>query len=147
MKERKRRGVILISERHFSESVCRGSSELAVTVIVQHFLKSCESARRMIDISRAFAQREIGVGPARTSRVIVQILLIFWGRKIVKLASEQRVGVIELTLIRSLRVDWRPLRRFLLRGPKVRSIESSAGTARWTAGSSAGRARRTSGCH
>src|SRR4030095_6068071 len=64
--------------------------------IAQHFLEVCPSARWTIEISIAFAQRKIGVGPPGIPRVIVEIFLIFRDRQIVKLASEKRVRVIEL---------------------------------------------------
>src|SRR6266481_10114704 len=99
MKERKRRGVILISERHFSQSVRRGPGELAVAVVVQYFLEIRASARSAIEISIAFAKREVSVRTAKTSRIIVEILLIFRSRQVVKFASEQTVRVIKLTLI------------------------------------------------
>src|SRR6266436_8964312 len=99
MEERKRRSVIFVCERHFSESIRRRPGEFAVAVVVQHFLEICASARSAIEISIAFAQREVSVRTAKTSRIIVQILLIFRSRQVVKFASEQTVRVIKLTLI------------------------------------------------
>src|SRR3989442_6937130 len=98
MKERKRRGVILICKRHLCEGVRRGSGELAVAIVVEHFLQICASARDAIEVSIAFAKREVSVRPARTSRIILQVFLVFRNRQIVKLPSEQAVRVIELTL-------------------------------------------------
>src|SRR5437773_2083474 len=63
MKERKRRGIVLLRESRFSESVSGGSGEFAVAVVVQHFLEVCASAREAIEISIAFAQRKISVRP------------------------------------------------------------------------------------
>ena len=99
MKKRKRRRVILVCKRHLGESVCRGPGELAVAVVVQHFLEICPSARNAIEIPIAFAKREVSVRPARAPGIIVEILLIFRSRQIVKFSSEQTVRVIELTLI------------------------------------------------
>src|ERR1700730_2498344 len=98
MKKRKRRSVILFSERHLGKRVSGRSSELAIAVIVEHFLEICASARNAIEISIAFAQREVSVRPARAARIIIEIFLIFRGRQIVKLSSEQAVRVVELTL-------------------------------------------------
>ena len=114
MKERKRRGVILISECYFSERVRRWSSELAVAVVVQHFLEICASARNAIKISIAFAKREVSVCTTCATRIIVEILLIFRSRQIVKFAIKQTVRVIELTLIGRLAFARRRLRRFVL---------------------------------
>src|SRR5438094_662677 len=61
MKKRKRRAVILFCERHFSESIRRGPSKLAIAVVVKHFLEICASARGAIEISIAFAKREVSV--------------------------------------------------------------------------------------
>ena len=97
MKERKRRGVIFFGEGRFGKRVRRCSGEFAVTVVVEHFLKISTSVGKAIEISIAFAKREIGVRLARTSRIIVQIFLVFRDRQIVKLASKQAVGVFELT--------------------------------------------------
>src|SRR6266700_7392708 len=102
MKERKRRGVIFSGEGHFGKRVRRGSGELAVAIVVEHFLKICASTRNAIEISIALAKREVSVRPAGTSRIVVEIFLAFWNRQVVKFASKERVGVIELTLIRSL---------------------------------------------
>src|SRR6267378_2324196 len=99
MKERKRRGVILFGKRHFGKRVRRGSSELAVTIVIEHSLEICASARNAIEISIAFAKREVSVRPARTSRIIVEIFLIFRNRQIVKLASKQRICVLELATV------------------------------------------------
>src|ERR1700730_353960 len=98
MKKRKRRSVILFSERHLGKRVSGRSSELAVAVVVEHFLEICASARNAIEISIAFAEREVSIRPPRTPRVILDIFLIFRGRQVVKLAGEQAVRVIELTL-------------------------------------------------
>src|SRR5437867_1525601 len=117
MKERKRRGVILICKRDLSEGVGRRSGELAVAVIIEHFLQICPSARDAIEISIAFAKREVSVRPAGTSRIILQVFLVFRNRQIVKLASEQAVGVLELTPVSPLGIALRPLRRILLQGP------------------------------
>src|SRR5947207_10307385 len=99
MKKRKRRAIILFCERYFSESVRRRPCELAIAVIVKHFLEICASARSAIEISIAFAKREVSVRTACASRIIVEILLIFRSRQIVKFASEQTVCVLKLTLI------------------------------------------------
>ena len=116
MKERKRRGVIFFGEGRFGKRVRRGSGEFAVTVVVEHFLKISASVGKAIEISIAFAKREIGVRPARTSRIIVQIFLVFRDRQIVKLASEQAVGVFELTPVGPLRfARWGLGRVFLQR--------------------------------
>src|SRR5205823_13704586 len=93
MKERKRRGIVLLRESRFSESVSGGSGEFAVAVVVQHFLEVCASAREAIEISIAFAQRKISVRPAGKPRIIIEIFLIFRDRQIVKLARKKRVGV------------------------------------------------------
>src|SRR6266436_406384 len=97
MKERKRRGVILICKRDLCEGVARGSGELTVAIIVEHFLQICASARDAIEISIAFAEREVRIRPPRAPRIILQVFLVFRNRQIVKLASEQAVSVIELT--------------------------------------------------
>src|SRR5437870_13573449 len=102
MKERKRRRVILFCERQLGESIRRGASELAIAVVVKHFLKIRASAGNAIEISIALAKREVSVRPARTSRIILQVFLVFRNRQIVKLASEQAVGVLELTPVSPL---------------------------------------------
>src|SRR2546430_10053900 len=117
MKERKRRCVILICKRDLSEGVGRRSGELAVAVIIEHFLQICPSARNAIEISIALAKREVSVRPARTSRIILQVFLVFRNRQVVEFASEQAVSVLELTLISSLSIALGPLRRILLQGP------------------------------
>src|SRR5437762_6271291 len=114
MKERKRRGVILICKRDLSEGVGRRSGKLAVAVIIQHFLQICPGARDAIEISIAFAKREVSVRPAGPSRIIVQIFLVFRNRQIVKLASEQAVGVLELTPVGALGFARWSLRRIVL---------------------------------
>src|SRR6266700_1613314 len=116
MKKRKRRAIILFCERYFSESVRRRPCELAIAVIVKHLLEICASARSAIEISIAFAKREVSVRSAGTPRIIVEIFLIFRDRQIVELASEQAVSVLELTLISPLSIALGPLRRILLRG-------------------------------
>src|SRR4029077_2170780 len=98
MKEWKRGRVIFVRERHFRERIRRRSGEFAVAVVVEHFLEICPSAPGAPAISVAFAEGEVRVGPARAPGIIVEIFLIFGGRQIVKLASEQAVRVIELTL-------------------------------------------------
>src|SRR2546429_8743916 len=114
MKERKRRGVILICNRDHSEGVGRRSGELAVAVIIEHFLQICPSARDAIEISIAFAKREVSVRSARTSRIILQVFLVFRNRQIVKLASEQAIGVLELTPVSPLGfARWQLCRAFL----------------------------------
>src|SRR6266566_734348 len=117
MKKRKRRAIILFCERYFSESVRRRPCELAIAVIVKHLLEICASARSAIEISIAFAKREVSVRSAGTPRIIVEIFLIFRDRQIVELASEQAVSVLELTLISPLSIALGPLRRILLQGP------------------------------
>src|SRR2546430_8266140 len=108
MKERKRRGIVLLRESRFSESVSGGSGEFAIAVVVQHFLEVCASAREAIEISIAFAQRKISVRPAGQARIIIEIFLIFWDRQIVKFAREKRVRVIELAAVRRFVVArWR----------------------------------------
>src|SRR5258708_25358288 len=109
MKKRKRRSVTFVCERHFGESVCRRSGEFAVAVIVEHFLQICASTRSAIKISIAFSKREVSVRPTRTPRIIIQIFLIFRDRQVVQLASEQGVGVIELTTVGSLTFPRRQL--------------------------------------
>src|SRR5437762_13983641 len=98
MKQRKRRAIILFCERYFSESIRRRPCELAIAVIVKHLLEICASDRGAIEISIALTEREVSVRSARAHRIIVEIFLIFRDRQIVKLASEQAVRVIELTL-------------------------------------------------
>src|SRR5204862_7478294 len=110
MKKRKRRGVILVCKRHLCESVSGGPGELALAVVVQHFLEIGASARSAIEISIAFAKREVSVRTACASRIIVEILLIFRSRQIVTLASEQTVCVLKLPLNGRLLVA-RPRRR------------------------------------
>jgi hypothetical protein len=104
MKKRKRSGIIFARKRHLGERICRWSGEFAVGVIVEHLLEVCASARSATEVAIAFTQREVSVRPARSSGIIVEILLILRGRQIVKLASKQTVGVIELTLSCSLGV-------------------------------------------
>src|SRR3977135_1980199 len=108
MKERKRRGIILLYKRRLSESVRGGSGKFAIAVVAQYFLEVCASARQAIEISIAFGQRKISVGPARKPGIIIQIFLIFRDRKIVKFASEKRVRVIELATVRRFALSrWR----------------------------------------
>src|SRR5262245_10477024 len=54
-----------------------------------------------MEVPITLAKREIGVRAASASRVILQILLIFRNRQVVQFASEQAIGVLELTLIRA----------------------------------------------
>src|SRR4029077_424985 len=63
MKEGKRGSVILVCKRYFGESICRGAGEFAIAVVVEHFLQICASTGNAIEISIAFAQREISVCP------------------------------------------------------------------------------------
>ena len=100
MKERKGRGIVLLCKRRLSESVSGGSGKFTIAVVVQYFLEVCASARQAIEISIAFGQRKISVGPARKPRIIIEIFLIFRDRKIIKFASEKRVRVIELAAVR-----------------------------------------------
>src|SRR5438093_7238942 len=100
MKERKRRGIVLLRESRLGESVSGGSGKFAVAVVVEHFLEVCASIRQAIEISIAFAQRKIGVGPAGKPRIIIEIFLIFRDCQIVKFASEKRVRIIELAAVR-----------------------------------------------
>src|SRR5882724_10486 len=117
MKQRKRRSVILVCECHLSERVRRGPGEFTVAIIIQHSLQICASARNAIEISIAFPKREISIRPPGTSRIIIQVFLVFRDRQVIKFASEQAVGVLELTLISPLSIALRPLRRILLQGP------------------------------
>src|SRR6266480_3943035 len=96
MKERKGRGIVLLCKRRLGESVRGGSGKFAIAVVVQYFLEVCASAGQAIEISIAFGQRKISVGPARKPRIIIEIFLIFRDRKIVKFASEKCVRVIQL---------------------------------------------------
>src|SRR5438093_13087879 len=102
MNKRKRSCVVLFGECHFCKRVRRGSGELAVAIVVEHFLKIRASARNAIEISIALAKLEVSVRPARTSRIILQVFLVFRNRQIVKLASEQAVGVLQLTPVSPL---------------------------------------------
>src|SRR5205823_4760566 len=67
-----------------------------------------------MEVSIAFAEREISIRPASASRVVVEILLIFRDCQVVQFASEQAVGVLELTMI--------PERRLLKSGELCRLI-------------------------
>ena len=118
MKERKGRGIIFLFESHLSESVCGGSGKFAIAIIAQHSLEVCPSARWAIEISIAFAQRKIGVGPSRIPRVVVQIFLIFRDRQIVKFASEKRVRIIELAAIGRFAFSRRGFGKILHRRPR-----------------------------
>ena len=100
MKKRERRGVVFICERHLRERECRWPGEFAVAVLGEHFLQIGTSIRIAMEVSITFAKREISIRPASASRVVVEILLIFRDRQVVQFASEQAVGVVELTLIR-----------------------------------------------
>src|SRR5215468_3126727 len=102
MKQRKRSRIVFIRERHLGERICRRSGEFAVGIIVEHLLEVRASARSATEVAIAFTQREVSVRPARAPRIVVEIFLILRGRQIVKLASEQTVCIIELTLSRSL---------------------------------------------
>src|SRR5205809_7954073 len=97
MKERKRRGIVLLRESRFSESVSGGPGEFAVAVVVQHFLEVCASAREAIEISIAFVQRTISATPAGKPRINMEIFLISRNPQIVKLPRTKRVAVIVLT--------------------------------------------------
>src|SRR6266542_5602630 len=116
MKERKRPSVILFGERHFGKRVRRGSGELAVAIVVEHFLKIRASAGNALEISIALAKREVSVRPARTSRIILQVFLVFRNRQIVKFPSKQAVGVLELTLISPTSIALGPIRSILVKG-------------------------------
>jgi len=47
MKERKRRGIVLLRESRLGKSVRGGSGKFAVAVVVEHFLEVCAGARQM----------------------------------------------------------------------------------------------------
>src|SRR5260370_13634718 len=100
MKERKRRGIVLLRESRLRKGVTGGPGKFAVAVVVEHFLEVCASTRQAIEISIAFAQRKIGVGPAGKPRIIIEIFLIFRDCQIVKFASKKRVRIIELAAVR-----------------------------------------------
>src|SRR5437867_5345039 len=100
MKKRKRCGIVLLRESRLGESVSGGSGKFAVAVVVEHFLEVCASIRQAIEISIAFAQRKISVGPTGKPRIIIEIFLIFRDCQIVKFASEKRVRIIELAAVR-----------------------------------------------
>src|SRR5713101_4062613 len=118
MKERKRRRIVLLRESRFSESVSGGSGEFAIAVVVQHFLEVCASAREAIEISIAFAQRKISVGPAGKPRIIIEIFLIFRDCQIVKFASKKRVRIIELAAVRRFGFSRWWFRRIVRWGPR-----------------------------
>ena len=128
MKKRQRRGVVFICERHLRERECRWPGEFAVAVLGQHFLQIGTSIRIAMEVSITFAKREISIRPASASRVVVEILLIFRDRQVVQFASEQAVGVVELTLIRPFSFARRmvPKRRLLTSGELCRLIRPRA---------------------
>ena len=100
MEKRKRRSIIFLRKSHLGQRVRSGSGKLTVAIIAEDLLKICPSARWAIQISIAFANRKISVRPAGATRIIVKILLIFGNGEIVELASEKRVGIVELTAVR-----------------------------------------------
>src|SRR6266508_5768175 len=131
MKERKGRGIILVRESHLSESVRGRTGKFAITVVAQHLLKVSSSARRALEISIAFAQRKIGVGPPGRPRVIVQIFLIFRDRQIVQLASEKRVRIIELAAIGRFAVSSRRFGKIFRRKARHRRLLGRESTRDW----------------
>src|SRR5439155_17048521 len=118
MKERKGRGIVLLCKRRLSESVSGGSGKFTIAVVVQYFLEVCASARQAIEISIAFGQRKISVGPAGKPRIIIEIFLIFRDRQIVKFASEKRVRIIELAAVRRFAFSRWWFGRIFRRGPR-----------------------------
>src|SRR5213078_438105 len=74
MKERERRGVVFICERHFRERECRRPGKFAVAVIVEHFLQVGASIRVAMQVSIAFTERKVRVRPARPPRIVLEIL-------------------------------------------------------------------------
>src|SRR5215469_14200391 len=100
MKQRKSTSIILLRERRLSQSIRRRSGKIAVTVIAQHFLEIYPGGRQAIEISIAFAERKISVCATGTTRIVIEIFLIFRDCQVVKFASEQRVGIIELAAVR-----------------------------------------------
>src|SRR5437867_2068775 len=99
MEKRARRGVIFISKRHFPECVRSRAGKLALRIIAQDFLETAACVRSAMQIAITLAEREIGVGAARAAAEIVEVLLVFRNSEVVKLASEEAVGVIDLTAI------------------------------------------------
>src|SRR5262245_52124911 len=99
MKKRERRRIVFVCERHLRERERRWPGEFAVAVVVEHFLQICTGIRIAMEVSITFAKREIGIRPARPSRVVFEILLILRDGQVVQFSSKQAVGVIELTLI------------------------------------------------
>src|SRR6266436_3818509 len=98
MEKRTCGSVIFFCERHLGKSIGCGSGEFAIAVVGEHFLQIRASARNAMEVSIAFAEREVSVRPLGAARIIVEIFLIFRSSQVVKLASEQAVRVIELTL-------------------------------------------------
>src|SRR6266566_4378806 len=115
MKERKGRSIILPGKSHLSKSVCGRSGKFAVVIIAQYFLEVRASAGWLVEISIALAKREVDIRPARASRVIVEIFLIFRERQIIEFASEKRVCVIELATVGRFAIARYRSRRILCR--------------------------------
>ncbi len=138
MKERERGGIIFLCESHLGQGVGGRSGKVAFRIVVQHFLETGASAGGAIQISITFPERKISVRSSRTSRIIVQVFLIFRDGEIVKFTSEKRVCVIKLPPIRRFR-----FRRRRMRGWRRRFINGdSSPHGRFVGGLSATHVRR-----
>src|SRR4030095_230622 len=108
MKQRKCRGVALFGKGHLGERVRSRRGEFAISEIIQNFLQICACIGDSIEISITLTEREVSIRPTGTSGIILEVFLVFRNGQIVKLASEQSVGVFKLALIASLRFAfWR----------------------------------------
>src|SRR5947207_15774991 len=99
MEKRARRGVLFISKRHFPERVRGRAGKFALRVIAQDFLETGARIRGAMQVAITLAEREGGVRAARAAAEIIEVFLVFWNSEIVKLASEEAIGVIDLTAI------------------------------------------------
>src|SRR5919197_6285535 len=113
MKKWERRGVVFIGEGNLGDSECRRPGEFAVAVIVEDLLQVSASVPVAMKISIAFAKCKVSVRAPRATWVVIEIFLIFRGREIVHFASEQAIGVLELTLISPFTFARRRLRKFI----------------------------------
>src|SRR5947208_3973710 len=114
MKERHRTAVVLLFEQNFRNAVGRRTGEVAVTIIVEHELKTGPCSGGAVKRAIAFTEVKCRAGAARRSGKLPEEFFVFGNREIVELAREERVRVVELTFVGRLFLDRRRF-GFLLR--------------------------------
>ena len=115
MKKRERVGIVFLGKGHFRQCVGCRPGKFALSVVIQDSLKIRPRRGGLVQIAVALPQREIRIRPSGRARIIVEVFLVFRNRKVVQLPSEERVGILELTLFRLLGLRRRCFRCFFRR--------------------------------